>query len=357
MQSFADIPGEIRRLVAAGDRVAIVLLDGLGLEMLLRERAHPLFDRLEITPLQSQFPSTTTAHVPTMHLGQPVTEHGLYEWAVLEPSLGTLICPLKFKRAISAIDDELAGRLDPSVLIPSPTFYELLGVPSVVLQPRSIVDSAFTRTAASGGDRIGFDQLAEGLRGLAHAFRKPESECRYAYLYWPAIDATGHHSGPRSPEYRAAARHALDCIEDALPRLAGVTVLLTADHGQVDVHPDRVDYLDELWPELPKFLTHQWPAGSARDVFLHVREQDRSAVLTGLAERLGDHALVCPATDLFPGAGPRLTERLGDVAVLPTRGRMAWLRPAAGVETWNLGSHGGREHDETATYLARVSTD
>jgi hypothetical protein len=46
-------------------------------------------------------------------------------------------------------------------------------------------------------------------------------------------------------------------------------LLVTADHGQLDVAAERLDLLDELWPELPRHLTHG-PAGSARDCFLHV---------------------------------------------------------------------------------------
>ena len=58
--------------------------------------------------------------------------------------------------------------------------------------------------------------------------------------------------------------------------------MVTADHGQVATSPERVDWLDELWPELPALLTHR-PAGSARDVFLHTVSPEE--LIAGLAER------------------------------------------------------------------------
>ncbi|HEY6399445.1 MAG TPA: hypothetical protein VIX82_18525, partial [Solirubrobacteraceae bacterium] len=90
MESFADIPFEVKRRVDRGERVAVVLLDAFGASFLMRHGEHPLVQRLEVALLRSQFPSTTTAHVTTMHFGMAVEDHGLYEWNVLEPSLDAI---------------------------------------------------------------------------------------------------------------------------------------------------------------------------------------------------------------------------------------------------------------------------
>jgi Type I phosphodiesterase / nucleotide pyrophosphatase len=354
VRSFAEIPGEVARRVAAGERVVLILLDALGLELLTREVDHPLLPRLEIDQLQSQFPSTTAAHVTTMHLGLPVHEHGIYEWRVLEPTLNEIIVPLRFRRDASDRDAELSGRLDPRALISSPTLYESLPTRSVVVEPFGISGTPYDRAATAGARSLAFRTLDEGLTVATRALQK-DPELRYAYVYWSEIDRIGHHHGPGSPEFRSAARDALTAVQDHAEALhgAGATVLLTADHGQVDVHPDRVDYLDELWPELTEYLT-QRAAGSARDVFLHVAPDQIDHVIETLATRLGDRAHVCRATTLFDEIGPRLAARLADVAVLPVDGRQAWLKATPSVETWNLGSHGGRASAETATYLARV---
>ena len=99
MDSFAAIPAEIERRVAAGERVALIMIDGLGAELLARYDHHPFARRLARTALRSQFPATTTAHVTTIHYGLAVEHHGLYEWNILEPALGELICPLMFEIA------------------------------------------------------------------------------------------------------------------------------------------------------------------------------------------------------------------------------------------------------------------
>jgi predicted AlkP superfamily pyrophosphatase or phosphodiesterase len=354
--SFADIPEEVRRRVAGGERVALLLLDALGLRFLQRHDAHPLLRRLEITPLRAQFPSATTAHVTTIHSGLPVQEHGLYEWSVLEPTLGEVITPLRFALAGSDVLDGLEGRLDPAALLPGPTVYETLGVPSFVLHPRPIVDSAFSRMVTRGAQVHAFDQPADGVETMARLLGAVDGPA-YAFLYWDAIDRAGHEHGPESPQFHAAGRAALDAIHERLDALRDVTVLLTADHGQVSVAPDRVDYLDVLWPQLTDMLSQPRPAGSSRDAFLHVRPEHVATVIAGLRERL-DHraggARVLPAAELFDRIGPRLAARLGDVAVLAAPGREVWLRSAALGEVWFRGQHGGLDPAESETYLAEV---
>jgi hypothetical protein len=355
--TFADIPGEVERRLLGGERVALILLDALGLPFLERHADHPLVQRLDVTPLRSQFPSTTTAHVSTVHFGLPVEEHGLYEWNVLEPSLDEIICPLLFSPAGTMTPGGLIGRFDAHELAPGPTFYrglEAAGIRSLVLGPDRISGSPFGAVAIDGADVHGFPDLEQGARDLSAAFARPDGPA-YVHLYWDMIDAVGHMRGPSSPEFDAAAREALDALWGELERLEGVTVLFTADHGQVDVDPERTDYLDDLWPELPGLLKHAHPAGSARDVFLHVQEGRADEVVATLGERLGERATVQPAAALFDTIGPRLAARLGDVAVLPAAGREAWLRSCAGVEQKFKGHHGGLDPDETSTYLARLT--
>lgn len=355
VESFADIPAEVKRRVDRGERVAVVLLDAFGEAFLMRHREHPLVQRLEVALLRSQFPSTTTAHVTTMHFGTGVQEHGLYEWNVLEPSLDAIICPLRFNPAGSEVEGALAGRLDPRVLWPGPTFYETLGGPSVVLQPDAIVDSTFTRLATRGARQLGFPTLEAGVSMLAELLAH-QTDVRYAFLYWDAIDRVGHEHGPSSAEFHAAAHAALDCLWDGLrQRRRDVTILITADHGQVDVDPTRVDYLDDLWPELPTLLSQPRPAGSSRDAFLHVGADHCEQAIAELSARLQDRAQVVSATELFDRMGPRLQERLGNVAVLPASGRQVWLRQAAANEQWFRGQHGGRDTDEMSTYLAELT--
>jgi hypothetical protein len=366
MQTFADLPSEVERRVLDGARVVVVLLDAFGRRFLDRYgEGHPFLRRMladgEVVDLVTQFPSTTAAHVTTMHSGQPVGAHGIYEWNVYEPSLDRVITPLRFSYAGDREGDTLrSSGLDVrSLLPPERTFYERLGsagAEAFAFQPAHFSPSTYDSAALRGCSLRPYAHLPDGLAGAAEAVRGLSSA--YAYVYFDAIDATGHMCGPSSREFDDTVRYALDALEAALPLFAGTQLVVTADHGQVDVDPERTLWLDELWPPLGEMLT-QRPAGSARDVFLHVAQGRVEEVVSGLSDALGEDAVVLEVADmvtlgLFGEVGPRLLARLADVCVLPSADRMAWLRSAADMQRRFRGHHGGLDPQETSTWAGTL---
>jgi Type I phosphodiesterase / nucleotide pyrophosphatase len=373
--SFADLPDAVRRALAAHRRVALVLLDAFGWRFVTRHADHPLLRRLDaggqLRPLASQFPATTTAHVTTLHTGLPVGAHGLYEWRVWEPALGDVITPLLFSHAGRRERDTLAGTgLTMAEILPAePTLYERLageGIASVVLGPAAFSPSTYDVAATRGARARPYRELRAGLDSMLAALG--EHERCYAYLYFDGIDTTGHLEGPSSAAFDARVVAALDAVEAAFfgPGAAvppDTLLVLTADHGQVDVHPSRVDALDRLWPELESTLQRDahgrpvTPAGSARDVFLHVRPDRVEEAVGALNAALDGHGTAHATADLvaagrFGEVGPRLAQRLAAVCVLPAAGRMAWLASAPDVEQVFLGHHGGVHPDEAASFVA-----
>jgi type I phosphodiesterase/nucleotide pyrophosphatase len=361
---FAALPATVERLLAGvpgglpdaalpsggtPERVGVVLLDAFGMRFAERHADHPLLRRIArdgvITPLRSQFPSTTAAHMTTLHTGRPVCEHGLYEWRVYEPVLDRIILPLPFATPDGEPDSLRPTGFDPAALLPAaPSLYERLPVESLAIEPDSFCPSTFDGVAARGARLRPFGRIEEGASALREALQAPGR--RYALLYWDRIDYTGHMQGPDAEAFDSRCVQALDALDAALRDLPDALILISADHGQVAVSPDRVDYLDDLWPELRDQLTHG-PAGSARDCFLHVREPER--VRDELARRVDGEVHL--AAELFPDAGPALRARLADVCVLPAPGRQAWVRAAASVEQRFLGQHGGRHPDEMDTWV------
>ncbi len=205
-----------------------------------------------------------------------------------------------------------------------------------------------------GAQVLPFTETEEGLAAAASALAATETG--YAHVYLAELDALMHALGPDDPAVDRAFAEALDAIGGA-PFPAGTMVLLTADHGMSPVDPARTWYVNELWPELAAHLQQGAdgkplaPAGSCRDLFLHVREGGVDLVRDGLAERLDGIADVVTAEQLFADGvftdpAPRLRARLGDVVVLPRYGEAAyWHEPGRFVQHLH-GQHGGLSPQE-----------
>ena len=91
---YAGIPNRIKEAFASRnyDAVVLFLVDGFGWRFYERFQDAAFTRRIakhgKIEKLTSQFPSTTAAHVTTIHTGLPVGESGVYEWIYYEPQVG-----------------------------------------------------------------------------------------------------------------------------------------------------------------------------------------------------------------------------------------------------------------------------
>jgi len=351
-------------------KVVLVDADGFGWSVAERHADHPFLRRVaaegRLSQLTSQFPSTTSAHMTTLHTGVPVGESGIYEWFQYEPALDRLIAPLLFSYAGDDRRETLRGSgLDPAALYPRETIYERLAAAEVAahaVQHEAITDTTFSRAMLRGAAVRPFT-ADDGWVAETSA-----AGPGYTVAYVDDVDAVGHEHGPDSDAHAAAATYVLDGLATLADLLAagGETLLLaTADHGQVRVHPATTVYVNERLPELARHLRGGddgrplAPAGSARDLFLHVLPGHLDDVEWLLEDLLGETAEVRPTHELmdegvFGAAGPRLRERIGEVVVLPKAGESVWWREPGRFDMRFRGHHGGLTPAEAETFVGSV---
>jgi hypothetical protein len=368
-RSFDQLPATIERLLTgttAGnavvgplldervERVVLVYLDAFGWRFSESLAGHSLLQRARsdglVLQLTAQFPSTTTAHTTTIHSGLPVRDHGLYEWFVLEPLLDRLIVPLLFSFAGDGERERLAGVLDPGSVFPGDSLYSRLAaadVQSRVVQPASFATGSPNSILLAGADVLPSRNRAHALELAARAAAEPG----YVHLYLPDVDDLMHHVGPDDPTVSAAFEAVLsDLAGTRFPK--GTLVLLTADHGMAPVDPGRTIHVNELWPALGDLLERGAdgkplaPAGSCRDLFLHVRPDELPRVRHELADRLEGLASVLTSKELvelgaFEEPGAALRRRLANLVVLPNSGEAVYWHEPGRFEQRLRGQHGG----------------
>jgi predicted AlkP superfamily pyrophosphatase or phosphodiesterase len=295
----------------------ILLIDGLGAE-LIRAHAHDaplLHDALTGATgrdLTSGFPSTTAVSIGSIGTGLPPGAHGVLGYQVAIPGTSRLMNSLRW-------DSEV----DPLVWQPLPTAFELAaaaGTTVVEVAKREFEGGGLDRAVLRAPSFVGsdtFGEIAAGAiaqLGAAVAARQPG----LVYAYVSDLDWTGHGHGVGSLAWRLQLQLVDRLVEQIVDRLpAGSRLYVTADHGMVDVPPNRrVDV--EVEPTLLDGV--RLMGGEPRARYLYAHEGALDDVLAVWRERLGDGAVVCARDEAIEAGwfGPvtdRYRARIGDVVV------------------------------------------
>jgi predicted AlkP superfamily pyrophosphatase or phosphodiesterase len=244
-------------------------------------------------------------------------------------------------------------------------------VRSTIYQHRDYSRSTFTRAVCAGADVSAFRTLPEALVNLAQRLDNQRGRAYY-FLYFDMVDATAHTYGPDSPQVEAEIDTVLTALERLLhadlARRSDTALLLIADHGQIAVDQRTTIYLNHLLPELTAATRANTagqllvPAGSRRDMFLYIRDDQADLIRAELAHALAGRAEVHRTADLaaaglFGGEpGPAFLSRVGNLAVLPYAGETIWwdFNERGRFDRVYHGLHGGLSRDEALTELAAL---
>lgn len=378
---FAGIPAQIENAFASGnyDAVVLFLIDGFGWRFFERFQDAPFLKRIarqgNIEKITSQFPSTTAAHITTIHTGLPVGVSGVYEWYYYEPQLDQIIAPLLFSLSGTKERDTLKTiGVKPAAIYPRGILYPSLkkrGVDSFLFGMREYTPSTYSSVIMAGLEQAAFKTLPEALVNLNLLLEK-QTRPTYIHLYFDKIDSISHEYGPNAPQTEAEIEAFLLIMENYFERTfkskKRVLFLMTADHGQVEVDPQTTIYLnrDMRFTGIDRFLkTNRYkklliPAGSARDMFLHIKEDMLDEAQAFLASRLEEKADVVKSEYLInegyfgPEVSSRLRERVGNLVILPYRYESVWWYEKDKFEQRFYGHHGGLTPQEMETVLYSV---
>lgn len=364
---FAGIPNRIRDAFTSGkyDAVVLFLIDAFGWRFFERFQSAAFLQRMakygRIEKLTSQFPSTTAAHVTTIHTGLPVGQSGIYEWYYYEPLVDQIIAPLLFSHAGTKERDNLIStKIEPVFLYPRGLFYpelKKLGVNPYVFGMREYTPSTYSSVVMAGAELHSFKTLSEAFINLGLLLEK-QTKPTYIHLYFDKIDTLCHEYGPNAPQTEAEIETFLLMLEYYFDRIfkgKKVLFLMTADHGVSEVDPKTTIYLNTnpRFAGFERFLKKNMrgellvPAGSARDMFLYIKEDFLDEAQSFLATRLDGKADVVKTDSMINNGyfgteiSPRFRERVGNLVILPYRYESVWWYEKDKFEQNFYGHHGG----------------
>lgn len=314
--------------VTGARTVVVLVVDGLGWEAVERHRdLLPTIGALDGGPATSVAPSTTAAALTSITTGLPPSEHGLVGFRMRVD--GVVLNVLGWYG-----EGKAKHAPDPSLVQRSAPFR---GRPVPVVTRAEFRSTGFSEAHLRGTEFHGWravSTLVEQCRELA------ERGEPLVYAYYPGVDEVAHGYGLEGRYYHAELAFADRLVCDLLDVLPAETALVvTSDHGQVDLAP-------ESWLELGALEDLvDGCAGDGRFRYLYARRGAARELLAAARAQFSDDAWVMSRDQLDdegwlgPPASNAVRRRIGDVVLAASRD-VAFVDPDLPREARLRSGHG-----------------
>jgi len=335
----ASAPEWMPDAVRGADQIVFLVLDGLGWTQMESRRS---FLRglavMEAAPITTVAPTTTATALTSISTGLTPGEHGVVGYRILID--GDVLNVLRWSNS----KGDARETIPPEVVQPAPAF-EGHRPPSVTRA--EFRDSGFTRAHMAGCRHVPY-RMPSTL--VAEILRQVAAGEPFVHAYYDGIDKVAHEYG-LGDAYDAElvfVDRMVEFLIESLP--AGVALVITSDHGQVEVG-DRVV---PIAPEVGSLVAAQ--SGEARFRWLHAVPGGAAELLGVARERYGDLAWVVSRDQVVeegwfgPKVLPLPASRLGDVALV-AREPVAFEDPADTGPFHLIGRHGSLTPDEVLVPL------
>jgi predicted AlkP superfamily pyrophosphatase or phosphodiesterase len=283
----------------------LLVLDGLGWDQFETHRAlMPTLASLAGGPIHTVAPTTTATALSSIATGLTPAEHGLIGYRMVLG--GEIINVLRWM-----VGEQPVRRSHPPRDVQP--YEPFLGYSPPVISPAELQTSAFSEAHLRGSKPTGW--RAASSISVEAAAQLAAGE-RFVYCYYGGIDKIAHERG-FGPYYDAELRFADHIVAEVIAALPPDTALLvTADHGQVDVGHNVVH------PSADLLAGGAFQSGEGRFRWLHASSGAISSIVAIATEEVGDVGYVVTKDQMLDehwfglSMAPAIRSRLGDVALV-----------------------------------------
>ena len=354
--SVASLRGEQNDFgLPAASGAVVVLVDGLGAANIQARAGHARFLSSRMARrdvIRTVTPSTTAAAIASFTTGRMPGEHGLVGYRVLDAA---------HDRLVNQLNGWDAGMV-PETWQRAATVFETAardGIRSFAVGAARYADSGFTHAVLRGAEYRPAATIADRFAEARELLEREPGAL--VYLYVPELDQAAHAHGWESDRWLTILEQLdaeLAAFERRMPR--GTGLLVTADHGVVDVPAHRHVFVDDR-PDLLEGVRHV--GGEPRFLSLYF-EPDldpaaRESLVAGWRSAEEHRAWVVSRDEaidagLYGPVADEVLPRIGDLIVAARAGIAYYDRrePNRQAESM-IGQHGSLSDEETRVPLIR----
>ncbi|MDA8391933.1 MAG: alkaline phosphatase family protein [Actinomycetota bacterium] len=339
----APLPAWLPPGLAEARQVVLLVLDGLGWQQLRsRSLLAPVMNAAAVRPISSVAPTTTATALTSITTGLVPAVHGVMGYRVAVDS--EVMNVLRWTTA----SGDARSSVPPAEFQPLAAFR---GRPVSAVTKAEFASTGFTSAHLQGSHLRGWRVPSTLLVEVGRAVARGE---QFVYAYYDGVDKVAHEFG-LGEHYEAELSFADRLVERLAAGLPpGAALVVTADHGQVEVGPAVLE-VDRDVLDGDVVLA----SGEGRFRWFHTRSGREGHLAGRLAEAYGHLAWVRTRDEMEAEGwfgGPLVGEvatRVGQVALVAHQ-PVAFSDPADTGEMSLVCRHGSLTSDEVLVPLCSI---
>ncbi|QAA32220.1 alkaline phosphatase family protein [Clostridium manihotivorum] len=287
-------------LKAQYKNVVVLLLDGLGIDILKHNLSENSFFRKNLLKeYSSVFPPTTTSATTSMESGLTPLEHGWLGWSLYFSEINKIVNAFintEKDTELQAEEYHVASKI-----IPYKSIYEKI---------RAAGSAEAYSVSKFGSNKIEtFDELTNEVERLCAT-----SEKKYIYGYWEYPDSLMHMVGSYNSQVTDNIKELEERVATMCNRLSDTLVIVTADHGHCNVKY----YILSDYPKLFNMLKRPTSV-ETRAIAFYIKDEYLDDFRAEFHNNFGDDFLLYSKEEVIKknifGTGkmhPKFEEFIGD---------------------------------------------
>lgn len=317
---MSDNAREIAAEIGDPDHLALVLVDGMGMNVLESLPSDSFLRRHLWNEMQTVFPSTTAVALTSLATGQWPGAHAVTGWWTHLPALGSAATILSYTTRANN-QDLLERGIAPKTVFPAKPLWKSMTRDVRAFIPKAIAHTTYSTYFTGGRDAVGYESVSDAVDAAVSHISGSDDKT-FSYLYFSRVDSEAHRAGITGREVAQALREVNAEVERLRAAIGDqARIVVTADHGFLDAAPPRRHTL-RLSRQL-KPLFRLMPSGDARVMYLYTLDWARERARRYFEQRFDGRFMVVDmddaiAVELFgpDPPTPEARERLGDLVVI-----------------------------------------
>jgi predicted AlkP superfamily pyrophosphatase or phosphodiesterase len=347
----------------ASKNIILIVIDGLGFDYIKKYGRGSFLEKNLAGKLTSVFLSTTASGLTSLTTGVPPVQHGITAWFMFIKEFGMIIKALSFAPRLGGDNLSKGAGVGARKWFSHKTVFEKIKCKSYYITGKEFENTEYTQMTSKGSKVLGYRTISDMPKKIEKIV-KGDRRRKFIYAWSGDFDDLCHMHGTRSKKVKRHYKELCHHIEILSKTLRGTdtTIIITADHGQIDI-PKKNNIFLNNYPKIKKCLTLPL-SGEARATFCYVRPNKVAEFKRLVKKKLSGKLTLHPSEELlnkgYFGKGtphPQISERVGDFILLAEKDHC--IIDSLHGEKPNVlkGRHGGLSREEMLVPVVVIKSD